>query len=49
MSHDVIVLGAGLAGLSAAPDLALAGSDVLVLEARDRAGGRVEQTRAGTG
>ncbi len=44
MSRDVIVLGAGLAGLSAARDLALAGSDVLVLEARARVGGRVEQT-----
>lgn len=43
MGRDVIVLGAGLAGLSAARDLALAGSDVLVLEARQRVGGRVEQ------
>jgi monoamine oxidase len=40
---DVLVLGAGLAGLSAARDLALGGADVLVLEARDRVGGRVEQ------
>jgi monoamine oxidase len=40
---DVIVVGAGLAGLSAARDLALGGVDVLVLEARDRVGGRVEQ------
>ncbi|MFE3493491.1 flavin monoamine oxidase family protein [Streptomyces sp. NPDC059175] len=44
MNHDVIVLGAGLAGLAAARDLAAGGADVLVLEARDRAGGRVEQT-----
>ncbi|MFD9723036.1 flavin monoamine oxidase family protein [Streptomyces sp. NPDC059072] len=44
MNHDVIVLGAGLAGLAAARDLAAAGADVLVLEARDRVGGRVEQT-----
>src|SRR6476660_3113379 len=43
MNHDVIVLGAGLAGLSASRDLAAAGTDVLVLEARDRVGGRVEQ------
>jgi monoamine oxidase len=42
-SYDVLVLGAGLAGLSAARDLARGGADVLVLEARDRVGGRVEQ------
>jgi monoamine oxidase len=41
--HDVIVLGAGLAGLSAARDLAAEGTDVVVLEARERPGGRVEQ------
>jgi monoamine oxidase len=38
-----VVVGAGLAGLAAARDLARAGSDVVVLEARERAGGRVEQ------
>jgi monoamine oxidase len=43
--HDVVVLGAGLAGLSAARDLAAAGVDVVVLEARNRPGGRVEQTQ----
>jgi monoamine oxidase len=40
---DVVVLGAGLAGLSAARDLVNGGADVLVLEARNRVGGRVEQ------
>ncbi|GAB3964867.1 flavin monoamine oxidase family protein [Actinoallomurus acanthiterrae] len=45
MNHDVIVLGAGLAGLSCARDLMNGGADVLVVEARDRVGGRVEQTR----
>ena len=37
----VVVVGAGLAGLTAAPDLTDAGWDVVVLEARDRVGGRV--------
>ena len=39
----MLVLGAGLAGLAAARDLANGGADVVVLEARDRVGGRVEQ------
>ena len=46
---DVIVVGAGLAGLAAARDLALGGADVLVLEARDRVGGRVEQVSVDDG
>jgi monoamine oxidase len=38
--HDVVVIGAGAAGLAAADALARAGRSVLVLEARDRIGGR---------
>jgi monoamine oxidase len=38
---DVLVLGAGIAGLAAAERLTAAGRRVLVLEARDRIGGRI--------
>ena len=43
--HDVIVIGAGFAGLSAAVDLADRGADVLVLEGRPRLGGRATSYR----
>jgi len=39
-SADVIVIGAGAAGLAAAQELTRAGRSVLVLEARERVGGR---------
>ncbi|WP_436863510.1 flavin monoamine oxidase family protein [Acinetobacter haemolyticus] len=37
---DVVIIGAGLAGLKAATELTKNGKEVLVLEARDRVGGR---------
>jgi monoamine oxidase len=40
MDADVIVIGGGLAGLTAARDLRDAGRRVIVVEARDRIGGR---------
>src|SRR5918911_4135618 len=38
---EVVVVGAGFAGLSGAAELARAGVDVVVVEARARVGGRV--------
>ena len=49
MNADVIVVGGGLAGLNAARDLVAGGADVVLLEARGRPGGRVEQTRMADG
>ncbi|HKU47986.1 MAG TPA: NAD(P)/FAD-dependent oxidoreductase [Burkholderiales bacterium] len=42
---DVIIVGAGAAGLAAAAELQRAGRSVLVVEARDRIGGRCETHR----
>jgi monoamine oxidase len=46
---DVVVVGAGMAGLVAASDLVAAGKDVVVLEARDRVGGRLLNHSIGGG
>ena len=42
MKQDIIIIGAGLAGLSAAVHLHRQGRKVLLLEASDRAGGRIK-------
>lgn len=41
MQYDAIVIGAGAAGLMAARELALAGKKTVLVEARDRIGGRI--------
>jgi len=46
---DVVVVGAGLAGLTCARELAAAGKDVVVLEARARVGGRTLNHDLGDG
>jgi monoamine oxidase len=39
-SVDVVIIGAGLAGLTAARDILKAGLSCIILEARDRVGGK---------
>lgn len=46
---DVVVVGAGLAGLCAARELCRGGATVRLLEARDRVGGRVFSQQLSTG
>jgi monoamine oxidase len=46
---DVVIVGAGLAGLTAATDLVRSGHTVAVLEARDRVGGRTLNRSVGHG
>jgi monoamine oxidase len=45
--HDVLIIGAGAAGLIAAKTLHTAGFDVAVCEGRDRIGGRIRTERRG--
>lgn len=44
-SYDVVVIGAGIAGLAAAREMARGGLSVVVLEARTRIGGRIHTVR----
>lgn len=49
MDADVIVVGAGLAGLTTARELERAGAKVIVLEGRDRVGGRMRNKHLADG
>ena len=48
-STTIVIIGAGLAGLTAARSLVSSGLDVIVLEARNRVGGRTYTTTASDG
>jgi monoamine oxidase len=49
MATEVLIIGAGAAGLAAARDLSSAGLTVLVVEARSRIGGRIFTLHDATG
>jgi monoamine oxidase len=45
MQTDIIIIGAGASGLAAAYELSLVNKKVLVLEAKDRIGGRIDSVK----
>jgi diapolycopene oxygenase len=45
--YDVVIIGAGFAGLAAAIEVAYAGRSVAVFDARERVGGKAARVRAG--
>jgi monoamine oxidase len=45
MAYDAIIVGAGVAGLAAGRELEQAGADFIILEARERVGGRIHTIR----
>ncbi|WP_171208200.1 MULTISPECIES: NAD(P)/FAD-dependent oxidoreductase [unclassified Ruegeria] len=49
MQTETLIIGAGLSGLSLATQLAETGQDYLLVEARDRIGGRILTERSGAG
>lgn len=47
--YDVVVIGAGISGLVVATEVAKSGRTVIVLEARNRVGGRLLTAEDGAG
>lgn len=47
MKRDIIVIGAGVTGMTCAFELKLKGRDVMILEAQDRVGGQIKTVRDG--